>query len=428
MSSTLISQAASIGDADDVLSPDDVSAFVREQLDAYPVDGRSVCILVPDGTRTCPLPLLLQAVHSSLAGRATRMTVLVALGTHAAMSEEALAAHLGYDERGLEATYPGMTVLNHEWWDPETFADLGTIPAARIRELSEGRLDVDVPVHLNRAVVEHDIALVVGPVLPHEVVGISGGNKYFFPGVAGQDIIDISNWLGALITSAEIIGTTAQTPVRALIDEGASLIPADRIAFCVVGAAESDHGSPALHSVSFGDTISSWTAAAQICAESHVTYLDAPVPRVLSLVPAMYADIWTGAKGFYKLEPVVADGGEVILYAPHITEISAMHPEIAEIGYHCRDYFVKQWDRFKHLHWGVLAHSTHLRGAGTYDASTGEERLRVQVTLATGIPEQVCREANLGYLDPDTVEVAAFVADPETLVVPNAGEVLFRLR
>ena len=428
MSSTLISQAASIGDADDVLSPDRVSAFVREQLNAYPVDGRSVCILVPDGTRTCPLPLLLQAVHSSLAGRATRMTVLVALGTHAAMSEEALAAHLGYDERGLEATYPGMTVLNHEWWNPETFADLGTIPAARIRDLSEGRLDVDVPVHLNRAVVEHDIALVVGPVLPHEVVGISGGNKYFFPGVAGQDIIDISHWLGALITSAEIIGTTAQTPVRALIDEGASLIPADRLAFCVVGAAESDHGSPALHSVSFGDTIASWTAAAQICAESHVTYLDAPVPRVLSLVPAMYADIWTGAKGFYKLEPVVADGGEVILYAPHITQISAMHPEIAEIGYHCRDYFVKQWDRFKHLHWGVLAHSTHLRGAGTYDATTGEERLRVQVTLATGIPEQVCREANLGYLDPDTVEVAAFVADPETLVVPNAGEVLFRLR
>ena len=159
-----------------------------------------------------------------------------------------------------------------------------------------------------------------------------------------------------------------------------------------------------------------------------MTYLDAPVQRVLSLVPAMYADIWTGAKGFYKLEPVVADGGEVILYAPHITQISEMHPEIVEIGYHCRDYFVKQWDRFSHLHWGVLAHSTHLRGAGSYDAETGEERLRVQVTLATGIPEQVCREANLGYLDPATVDVAAFEADPGTLVVPNAGEVLFRLR
>ena len=53
-----------------------------------------------------------------------------------------------------------------------------------------------------------------------------------------------------------------------------------------------------------------------------MTYLDAPVRRVLSIVPEMYDDIWTAAKGFYKLEPVVADGGEVILYAPHVTEIS----------------------------------------------------------------------------------------------------------
>ena len=158
-----------------------------------------------------------------------------------------------------------------------------------------------------------------------------------------------------------------------------------------------------------------------------MTHLDHAVPRVLSLVPEMYDDLWTGAKGFYKLEPVVADGGEVILYAPHITQISAMHPEILEIGYHCRDYFVKQWDRFKHIHWGVLAHSTHLRGAGTYDAETGEERLRVRVTLATGIPEDVCHAVNLGYLDPAEVDVADYQVDPATLVVPRAGEVLFRL-
>jgi hypothetical protein len=51
----------------------------------------------------------------------------------------------------------------------------------------------------------------------------------------------------------------------------------------------------------------------------------------------------------------------------------------------------------------------------------------VQVTLATGIPPEVCRAANLGYLDPATVDVAAYEADPGTLVVPRAGEVLFRL-
>jgi len=418
------SLAARVGGPDGVLTDDEVSRFVHDQLAAHNVDSKSVCILVPDGTRTCPLPMLLKAVHGALAGRASRMTVVVALGTHAAMSEGALARHLGYDVGKLAATYPGLTVTNHEWWDPETFADLGVIPAARLSERSEGRMDIDVQVRLNRAVVEHDIALVVGPVLPHEVVGISGGNKYFFPGVAGQEIIDISHWLGALITSAEIIGTTKVTPVRALIDEGASLIPAEKLALSVVGEA----GSLALHSISFGNTIASWASAAEVCAATHVTYLDAQVRRVLSIVPSMYEDIWTGAKGFYKLEPVVADGGEVILYAPHITTISVMHPEIAEIGYHCRDYFVKQWDRFKHLRWGVLAHSTHLRGAGTYDAETAEERLRVRVTLATGIPQDVCRAANLGYLDPATVDVASYEADPDTLVVPRAGEVLFRLR
>ena len=417
-------RAARLGGTEGVLAADAVTRFIEAQLDAADLDGKSVCIIVPDATRSCPMPLLLKAVHGALHGRASRLTTLVALGTHQPLSEKALARHLGFTAGRLEETYPGMAVVNHQWWDPETFANLGTIPAARLEELSEGRLSMDVPVLLNRAVVEHDVALVVGPVLPHEVVGISGGNKYFFPGVAGQDIIDVSHWIGALITSAEIIGTTGITPVRALINEGAALVPAQKLAFCVVGVS----GSLDLHSVSFGDTLAAWADAAQVCAATHVTYLDEPVSRVISIIPNMYEDIWTGAKGFYKLEPAVADGGEVILYAPHITEISTSHPEINEIGYHCRDYFVKQWDRFKHVHWGTLAHSTHLRGAGTYDAETGEERLRVKVTLATRIPEEVCHAANLGYLDPDSIDLAAEEAGEETLVVPNAGEVLFRLR
>jgi nickel-dependent lactate racemase len=425
--------ATRLGGADRLLSPAEVTAFVLDSLAGVDVGGRSVCVLVPDATRTCPLPLLMRAVHTALHGRVSRLTVLVALGTHAAMTDEALAAHLGYPAGRLEESYPGMTVLNHEWWRPETFAHLGTVPAARVEELSEGRISLDVEVVLNRAVVEHDVALVVGPVLPHEVVGMSGGNKYFFPGVAGQKIIDVSHWLGALITSAEIIGTTGLTPVRALINDGAAFIPARKLAFSVV-TAEGGHDaaqggeSSGLHSVSFGDTISSWASAAEISAATHITYLDAPVRRVLSIIPEMYDDIWTGAKGFYKLEPVVADGGEVILYAPHIREISATHPEILNIGYHCRDYFAKQWDRFSDVHWGVLAHSTHLRGAGSYDPATGQERLRVQVTLATAIPEEICRAANLGYLDPSTVDVGAFAAAQGTLVVPRAGEVLYRLR
>jgi nickel-dependent lactate racemase len=439
----LAASAARVGDSWTVLDDEQVTAFIAEQLAAHPFDGRSVCVLVPDATRTCPLPLLMRAVHGALHGRVTRLTVLVALGTHAPMTDAALARHLGYEPGRLTDAYPGTVVLNHEWWKPETFVNLGTIPAARIEELSDGRMSLDVPVLLNRAIVEHDVALVVGPVLPHEVVGISGGNKYFFPGVGGKKIIDVSHWLGALITSAEIIGTTGITPVRALVDDGAALIPSEKLALCVVtaeladGAADSAvddavSGPPAgtagrLHAATFGETRAAWASAAEVCAATHVTYLDAPVRRVLSIVPAMYDEIWTAAKGFYKLEPVVADGGEVILLAPHITQLSSTHPEIYEIGYHCRDYFVAQWDRFSHIPWGVLAHSTHLRGAGTYDAATGQERLRVRVTLATAIPEDVCRAANLGYLDPALVDVAEFARDPDTLVVPRAGEMLFRL-
>ncbi|MFZ2056418.1 MAG: hypothetical protein WAV54_03295 [Acidimicrobiales bacterium] len=162
-------------------------------------------------------------------------------------------------------------------------------------------------------------------------------------------------------------------------------------------------------------------------AESHIRYLDAPVRRVLSLLPTRYEDIWTGAKGLYKVEPIVADGGQVILYAPHITEITTTHAQVLEIGYHCRDYFVEQWDRFNGRHWGDLAHSTHVSGAGTYDPVDGE-RLRVTVTLATGIPEAVVRSVNLDYLDPHQVDPAAWAADPDTLVVPDAGEDLYRLR
>ena len=160
------------------------------------------------------------------------------------MSEPALAGHLGYPGGGLAERYPGTTVLNHEWWDPDTFVDVGhdrRRPDRRALRRHAARTAVDV--RINRAVVEHDVTLIVGPVFPHEVVGFSGGNKYLFPGVSGQELIDLSHWLGALITSAEIIGTRGITPVRALIDEAASLVPGERLALCVV--VQSGPGAPA---------------------------------------------------------------------------------------------------------------------------------------------------------------------------------------
>ena len=417
-------RARSVGGPGAHLSADEVERFVTESLANAPVDGRSVCLVVPDGTRTCPLPLLLRAVHAALDGRASSVTVVIALGTHQGMSEEHLARHLGYTPGESEATYPGWSIRNHESWLPETFTTLGTIEADRLTELTGGLMTgTSVDVRINRHVAEADVAVVVGPVFPHEVVGFSGGNKYFFPGVSGQELIDLSHWVGALITSAEMIGTRGVTPVRALVNEAATLVPAHRLALCLVVAS----GTDTLHAAAFGTPEDAWAACAEVSAQTHVTYREAPVRRVLSIMPTKYEDIWTAAKGFYKLEPVVADGGEVIIYAPHITEVSVMHPHITEIGYHNRDYFLGQWERFRDQPWGDLAHSTHLRGQGTWSPEDGE-RNRVTVTLATGIPREVVEAVNLRYLDPAEVDVAAYEADPDTFVEPHAGEVLYRLR
>ncbi|HEX4019056.1 MAG TPA: lactate racemase domain-containing protein [Frankiaceae bacterium] len=420
---TTTATIAEVGGPQTVLTDDEVDGFVRAQLAGAALDGRSVCVLVPDATRSCPLPLLLSAVHGALHGRVSRLTVLVALGTHAAMSDAALAAHLGYPPGEAGAVYSQTSIVSHAWWEPSTFVDVGVLSAERIAELSGGMLHHTAQVRINRAVVEHDVTLIVGPVFPHEVVGFSGGNKYLFPGVSGRELIDLSHWLGALITSAGIIGTRGITPVRALIDEAAAMVPGERLAFCVVTAP----GPNTLHSMAFGDPQQAWAAAADVSAQTHIRYLAHPVRRVLSVIPEKYDDMWTGAKGFYKVEPIVADGGEVVLYAPHIRDIATTHPAIERIGYHCRDYFLQQWDRFSGEHWGDLAHSTHLAGAGTYDEVHGERR-RVTVTLATAIPESVTRAVSLEFRDPASIDIAEWAADPETLVVSNAGEDLYRLR
>lgn len=404
-----------LGGAEGVLDDGELTAFLEEQLAGIDLDGRSLCVVIPDATRRCPLRLLLPALERAVSGRVSRCTVVVALGTHAPMSDAAIADMVGPT---------GMAVVNHEWWDESAFTHLGTLTASRVAELSAGLLREDVAIRVNRLVTDADVTLIVGPVLPHEVVGFSGGHKYLFPGLSGKELIDLTHWLGALITSREIIGTPGVTPVRAIIEAAAALVPGERHALCLVN----DEHTDAIHFAAFGDPFDAWNEAAAVAAATHVVQLDRPVRRVLSMVAARYDDLWTGAKGFYKVEPVVADGGEVVLYAPHITEIAATHPGLLDVGYHCRDFFLAHWDRYRDHPWGELAHSTHLYGSGTWDASTGEEHQRVTVTLATGIPREVVESVNLSYLDPAAVDPELFAADPHTLVVPDAGEVLYRLR
>lgn len=405
---------------DRYLTADETRAIVAAGLDSLSLAGKRVLVIIPDGTRTMPMPQFFALLRELLEGSVAALDFLVALGTHAPMDEAALSRLVGAPVvDGLVGT---SRVFNHAWSDPATFANIGEIPAAEIAQLSGGRLAQAVPVALNRCIFDYDQIIICGPVFPHEVVGFSGGNKYLFPGIAGADVINFTHWLGALITNFEIIGA-GYTPVRAVIDRAAAMVSVPTACFALVVTTDG------LAGLYFGNAREAWERAAALSAQRHIIWLDVPVRQVLSVMPQMYADMWTAGKGMYKIEPVVADGGEVIIYAPHISAVSFTHGRlIEEIGYHCRDYFLAQPERFAAYPGGVLAHSTHVKGQGRYDPATGVETPRVTVTLATGISPELCRKLNLGYRDPAEIDVADWSKRDGVLVVPRAGEMLYRLR
>jgi nickel-dependent lactate racemase len=410
------------GSAEKFLTREETRAVIAEALDSAGLDGKRVLVLIPDGTRTMPMPQMFDHFAELLRPRVKALDYLVALGTHAAMNDTHLSKLVG---RPVVNGMVGEThVFNHRWDIPETFILLGTIPANEISKITNGLLSADVPVTLNKLILDYDHILICGPVFPHEVVGFSGGNKYLFPGIAGAEIINFTHWLGAVITNYEVIGS-GYTPVRAVIDRGAALMPKPRSCFALVVT------YAGLSGIYYGSPEEAWQAASELSAQKHIRYIEEPYKRVLSVMPELYDDIWTAAKGMYKMEPAVTDGGEIVIYAPHITEVSYTHGKIIdEVGYHCRDYFMKQWDRFKNYPGGVLAHSTHVKGLGTYDAATGIERPRINVTLATGIPEEHCRRINLGYMDPASVKMEEWQGREREgiVVIPRAGEILYRLK
>jgi nickel-dependent lactate racemase len=406
------------GSTSEVMADAAVEEVLERALERVPLAGRRVLAIVPDGTRTAPIPLLYRLLNRHLAPRAAGLDYLVALGTHPAMPEPAVERLLGVPAAERD---PAIRLFQHRWDAAEALRTIGVISAAEAARLTDGRLEEEVPVRLNRLVEEYDLLLLCGPVFPHEVAGYSGGAKYLFPGIAGAEIIDFTHWLGALCTSMATIGVR-DTPVRRVIHRAAELVPPEVL--CVTMALDGER----LHGLWVGAHVEAFEAAAALSEPLNVIRVPRPFRRVLSMPAEQYDDLWTAAKAMYKTEPVVADGGEVVIYAPHLREVSYTHGRlIDQVGYHVRDYFLGQWDRFRDVPGAILAHSTHVKGSGGYDAATGIERPRIRVTLATGIPEERCRRIDLGYRDPATVDPAEWEGHEDALVVRHAGEKLYRL-
>jgi len=404
------------------LNREEIAEIVSAAAETLKIEGKRVLVIVPDRTRTMPMPLMFELLQQEFGARASACDYLVALGTHPHMRDAQLSALVG--KPVVNGLCGNTKVLNHRWDLPDTFRELGVIPKDEVVSLSRGLLEEAIPVRMNRLIFDYNQVVICGPVFPHEVVGFSGGNKYLFPGIGGPEIIGLTHWLGALIGSFEVIGTET-TPVREIIDRAAELVKVPVACFSLVVTEERVAG------LYFGEAKAAWRAAAELSAQTHIVWVDQPFERVFSVMPSLYDDLWTAAKGMYKVEPAIADGGEVVIYAPHVSEVSYTHgDDIDKIGYHCREYFTKQWDKFKTVPKSVLAHSTHLRGKGTFDAATNRECARIKVTLATGIPEERCARLNLSYCDPVIVNPNEW-RDREhegIKLIPRAGETLYRLR
>jgi len=386
-------------------------------------DGQRVLVLIPDHTRTLPLPMLFRDVVALLEGAAS-LTFMVALGTHPPLDEARLQKLVGITPEERAGRFRHVGLVNHAWNDPAAFVSLGRLPQARVRAIAgdfwHPTLGGDVDVLINRAVPEADHVVILGPTFPHEVVGFSGGFKYYFPGVSGADMINVTHWLGALTGVIDTIGV-AETPVRAMIHAAAELVPTPTtlVALTVEGGE--------LGALAIGEPVAAWREAAARSDERQITHLERPMQRVLACAPPMYDELWTAGKAMYKLEPALAPGAELIIHAPHLDTISRVHGRwIEEIGYHTLPYFLNQWERFAHVPLGVLAHSTHVRGAGRW--VDGREEPRVRVTLASRVDAATCARLNLGYLDPAAVDVEAWAdrEDEGVLLVRKAGERLYR--
>jgi nickel-dependent lactate racemase len=410
-----------IGNPDRLLLEEEVRTLIKEGTPAVLFDRKRVLVLTPDATRTCPLPMMVRSVQEVIGKRSARLDFMVALGTHAPLPEKDILNLYGIDAR--EKTFSGSDFFNHEWGRQDSFARIGYFTEAEIEELSEGRLREKVPIVINGKIFDYDLILIVGPVFPHEVVGYSGGAKYLFPGISGGDFLHFFHWLGAVITCKNIIGIK-DTPVRRMIDKAMEKIPVPVHCLAMVV-----HQNSHLCGLYVGDVREAWSKAAELSSQIHVVTKKKPFRIVLGRAPAMYDEIWTAGKVMYKLEQVVADQGTLIIYGPHIREISRTWGKYIErIGYHTRDYFLAQMDRFKDIPRGVLAHLTHVRGTGTYEK--GVEKPHVNVVLATSIPRETCHRINLGYMDPSGIRLSDYADREEegVLFVDHAGEILYRLK
>lgn len=411
------------GAANADLKVGDMRPIVEEAL-RHIAAGARVLAIVPDRTRDDNTPELFPLISQTLSGlRAASLDVLIAQGTHVAMTDTEKRAKIGVGGSAIPLL---GTLFDHHWDRESELTTLGTIGADVIAQETGGLLRESVKIRLNSHLTpgRYDVVLVVGATVPHEVAGFAGGAKYFFPGVAGPELTHLTHWLGALATIERVIGRV-ETPTRRLIEAAAEFVKTPAIAFTSVSTR--DESSLKTRALFAGDVRTTVRRAAEISQQVHVRYTGRRYKRVVAILDDHYDELWVGGKASYKLGSVIERGGELIIYAPHLSAISVTHGALIEkYGYapleRVRD-MVEGSDELR-ANLCVAAHLAHVAYAGEKGAD-GVVVPRYQITLAANLPETTCRRVNLGYLDMRTFNPRTFRDDPDTLTVESAGRDLY---
>jgi nickel-dependent lactate racemase len=396
--------------------------MVQDALDVVQ-PGERVLAIIPDKTRDDNTQVLFPTAANFLARRGVAVfDALVAQGTHPPMSQEQKLAKIGL------SSFAGQ-LFDHRWDDANELITLGELTAETVKELTRGLIDQSVAVSINKLLAPgvYDTILVFGATVPHEVAGFAGGAKYFFPGVAGPELTHTTHWLGALAGIENIIGEI-ETPTRKLIEAAADLIAARVISLNSVVSRDSD-GELVTYALFTGDIRKAFRNAAELSRRVHIRYTRRKYQTVVALLDPHYDEMWVGGKASYKLGAIVEDGGELIVYAPHLTKLSETHGALIEkYGYAplevVRDMLGASPELRENL--CIAAHLAHVAYAGRTDEH-GRIIPRYRITMATGLDEETCRRVNLGYLDHKTLDLEALSSQPDTLVVKDAGRDLYKV-
>jgi nickel-dependent lactate racemase len=406
-----------------VLGIEELRRIVRDALNAIP-PGARVLAIIPDKTRDDNTDLLFPMLSQALAERgAAQFDVLVAQGTHPPMTEAEKRAKIGAGTADMPIL---GRIFDHHWDRESELMTLGTIPADEIGRLTNGLMRQDVPVQLNKLLApgNYDFIFVAGAVVPHEVAGFAGGAKYFFPGVAGPDLTHLTHWLGALATIERVIGRV-ETPTRHVIEAAADRVTTPVIAFTSVSTRTED--GLRTHALFTGGLRETVRQAAVVSSQVHIRYIDRRYRRVVAILDEHYDEMWVGGKASYKLGAIIEDGGELVVYAPHLKGISTTHGAMIEkYGYAPLETVREMVEGSDELRANlcVAAHLAHVSYAGRIGAD-GRVEPRYRITLASAIPEEVCRRVKLGFADCGSIDLDAARRDPDTLVVDHAGRDLY---